>query len=539
VSNGVDIAWLLVGLFGCLSIVAILYTLSDQWIRSKKLGVKAQTYETVFSSAEALLEIASSANPDERQAEAEEHARTLTELLLSQRTAGDAIEALADSARSKPNVARVLRGRDAAVRAITSWVDEQLASEDAYQRAHAVEVIASLRLRSCRGALAAATSDIDPVVRAASCRALAAIDPSSAIGALLRIVETDGKWAADLLADLLARNAELPSDSSHDTADGGRSNPLAGERNAINARLEDWSATPALLRLADDSMPLSAKRALASALDSGDPELRARAITLLRTQTVEDASEGLERLVNDEVESVRVAAIHALAHFRRPEHVMVLAALVGDASRMVRFTAAEALRLMPNGEQLLRSLALSSDTGASEAASLALWQKEIGADVTLSTPTDFRELPDESNEVSERIVVSPSAHAQPVPVDNETTGAQPAALAPPETVAQPPTVRGPLPATQPLTFVLPAAHAKLPELAHRDEDFSTTKASPASAPQSAESPTEKSPADKSSSGRTKVQRGSFVRNPELEEIFRELQAEFELADQERPESEFS
>jgi HEAT repeat protein len=378
VNNGFDIAWLLVGLFGSLSLVAVFLTVTEQWFRSRKLGNRAQTYETVFVAVEGLLEIQARPGPaTDYLSESEIHAKNLSAMLGSQSTVGDAVEALADAARARPQIATVLRGRDGAVKSITAWVDEQLASEDNYKRAHAVEVIASLRMRSCRGALAAATSDADPIVRAAACRALAAIDPSAAIGSLLRIVETDGKWAADLLADLLARReSKVPADvgaGPRGTEEPDQA-PLGGERDAINARLQDWAATPALLRLADGSMPASAKRALASALEADDPEMRLRAVSLLRSQSVEDASRGLERLVNDEVEAVRIAAIQALAQFRRDEHIMILAALVGDSSRMVRFTAAEALRLTKGGEALLRALAKSSDGSTAEAASLALWQ---------------------------------------------------------------------------------------------------------------------------------------------------------------------
>ncbi len=428
-SNGFDIAWLLVGLFGSLSLAAIALTVSEQWFRSKRLGVTAETYEAVFVAVEALLEIDEQRNRTLPEAnttvidgEAEKHARSLDDLLSSSRTAGDAVEALADAARARPQVAQVLRGRDVAVRAITIWVDEQLASEDNFERAHAVEVIASLRLRSCRGALAAATSDLDPIVRSASCRALASIDPSAAIGALLRIVETDGKWAADLLADLLARSdgrapERLQVNESPDEFDTRRFMDgaviLADERNAINARLEDWTATPALLRLADHSMPASAKRALASALDAEDPELRLRAVSILRTLTVEDASQGLERLVSDEIEAVRIAAIQALAQFQRAEHIMTLAALVGDASRMVRFTAAEALRTMPGGEQLLRSLANSAEPGAAEAASLALWQSEVEVPVGES---NYETIPSTSTPTP-----TPTSTSTPTPTSTSTS----------------------------------------------------------------------------------------------------------------------
>jgi hypothetical protein len=146
-------------------------------------------------------------------------------------------------------------------------------------------------------------------------------------------------------------------------------------RSAFNARLDHWAATPAMLRLADASMPLAAKRALASALEADDPEMRVRAIALLREQPEEHAISGLERLLNDPTEAVKIAVIRALAQFGRAEHALAFAGLVGDPARMVRFAAADALRLLPDGTRLLHVLARSSDVGAAEAATLALWQE--------------------------------------------------------------------------------------------------------------------------------------------------------------------
>lgn len=397
--NGFDIAWLLVGLFGTLTLIAILYTVSEQWVRSKRIGNRAQTYERIFLAVDAMLDRKADPRSLAR------HRKSLLSLLQSNRTTADAIEALADAARARPQVATVLRGEAGAVRAITYWVDGQLASSDAFERAHAVEVIASLRMRSCRGSLAAATSDSEPTVRAGACRALAAIDPKAAIGALLRVVDTDGTWAADLLADLLARaqSTELATTEARDVdvlqgtefavteADeetrvaqdpgslriGSVTEPLlGGEREAVNARLLDWAATPALLRIADQTMPNPAKRALASALEAADPEMRLRAVSMLRLYPLFESGPALERLVSDDVEAVRIAAIQALAQFGRDEHIMLLAALVGDDSRMVRFAAAEALRTMDNGDSLLRAMARGSNQSAAEAASLALWQSD-------------------------------------------------------------------------------------------------------------------------------------------------------------------
>ncbi len=377
VKNGFDIAWLLVGLFGTFTVAAIISTLTQQWLRSRQLGSRSQTYERVLVAVEGLLQMQDQSGKELHPTAGQHHAKSLAVLLKSQRTVTDAVAALADAARARPQVASILRGRDALNRAIAVWVEARLSSKDQFERAHAVEVIASLRMRTCRGALAAATNDSDPVVRAGACRALAAIDPAAAIGALLRVIETDGSWAGDLLADLLARTEQsIPGDPQTASPTAGRATDDV-QRDAVNARLLDWSATPALLRIADQSMPASAKRALESALESGDPEMRLRSLTILRSQPFYEASPALERLVNDHVEAVRVAAIGAIAQIGRDEHVMLLAALVGDASRMVRFAAAEAIRTLTGGKSLLRTMSNSVDPNVSEAASLALWKSGV------------------------------------------------------------------------------------------------------------------------------------------------------------------
>jgi hypothetical protein len=92
VGSKIDIAWTLIGLFGTLSFLAMVLTLSEQWVRSRRLGNTSHTYETVLGATEAL--IAAEGGPDAERVNGV-HGETLRKLLTSSRTSSDAIEALA------------------------------------------------------------------------------------------------------------------------------------------------------------------------------------------------------------------------------------------------------------------------------------------------------------------------------------------------------------------------------------------------------------------------------------------------------------
>ena len=221
----------------------------------------------------------------------------------------------------------------------------QLREKEPGRRAAAAELVATLRLRSCRGAIAAATSDPDPSVRVAACRCLATIDPAQAFGVLLRLVETDGAWAADLLADV-ARRLEH-----------------SGARDVVAARAADWAVTPAMVRLLAEQRPsLRAGAILRDATRAGDGNVRAGVAEALGRETHPEAVGALVDLGDDE-ERVRLNAVRALGGLGALGSrvaLIDLSAMLADPSRRVRFAAGAALGALPGG----RSMVAQSETSA-------------------------------------------------------------------------------------------------------------------------------------------------------------------------------
>ena len=152
-----------------------------------------------------------------------------SKLLKAAETRPIVIEALSNSARTNANCAVRLRDRDADLAVLRQWVSDSLEDKDAGRRAHACEVVATLRLRTCRGMILAATSDEDVNVKVSARRAMAVIDPESAVGVLLGLIEDEGTWVADFLADLLQR---IPASATE----------------AVVLRAREWGAIPALVK---------------------------------------------------------------------------------------------------------------------------------------------------------------------------------------------------------------------------------------------------------------------------------------------------
>jgi HEAT repeat protein len=270
-----------------------------------------------------------------------------------------AVEGLANASRIDPRVPIQLRGQTELVSRIHEWVVRELGQDDPGRRAGAVEAVAALRLRQCRGSVALACTDKDPMVRVSACRALATIDPDQAIGVLLGLVEKDGSWAADLLADLISRNDGTLSANS-----------------AVIARANEWAATPALLRLLTNGKIAGAERVMVGALDADDVKVRANAAEALRESATPEAADALIGSLTDASENIRLNVVRALGAVRGEQHALQLAAMLGDSSRLVRFAAGEALTKIPGGADLLRRASEGADQLAAEAAHVCLWQAE-------------------------------------------------------------------------------------------------------------------------------------------------------------------
>jgi HEAT repeat protein len=238
-------------------------------------------------------------------------------------------------------------------RRLVSWIGDELNAEDSGVKCNALELAGSLRVVAARGLIVAATRSDEEAVRIAACRSLTAIDPDAALGVLLGFVERDGEWAAALLSHLLER--------------------LPGRGDAVLHRTANWSSTPALLTLAAEVS--AAAPVLIEALSNNEDSTVLSAIEaiLLRPSVPLEAAKSLRRHINSEQSAIRRGAATALGRLHDARSLMPLASLLGDADRSVRFAAAEALCQIPDGIGTLEAIAAGTDTGASEAARVALW----------------------------------------------------------------------------------------------------------------------------------------------------------------------
>ena len=277
-----------------------------------------------------------------------------SKLLKREDTRSIVIEALSNVARANPECVKALRHRKEDVALLRKWVSDSLEVKDAGRRAHACEVVATLRLRACHGMILAATGDEDANVRVSATRALCVLDPETAVGVLLGLIEQEGSWAADLLADLLQR---VPAKATA----------------AVIQRACEWGATPALVKLLASCPSEVANTILLSALESDNPELRARVAESVQASSPQ-AIAALASLLTDPHEGTRLSAVRSLGRVQNPKALITLSSALSDSSRLVRFAAAEGIGGTPGGPDLLRRIVEGQDRNAGEAAELTLWR---------------------------------------------------------------------------------------------------------------------------------------------------------------------
>ena len=282
-----------------------------------------------------------------------------SKLLAREDTRAIVIEAFSNVARANPESAKALRHRKEDAAILRKWVSDSLENKDSGRRAHACEVVATLRLRACLGMVLAATGDDDANVRVTATRALCVLDPETAVGVLLGLIETEGSWAADLLADLLQR---VPVQA------------LA----AVTQRALEWGATPALVKLLASCPGEVANSILLSALETDNPELRARVAEAIHASSP-GAIAALATLLTDPHEGTRLSAVRSLGRVRNPKALITLSSALSDISRLVRFAAAEGIGETAGGPSLLQRIVEGSDLNAAEAAELALWRLQSEA----------------------------------------------------------------------------------------------------------------------------------------------------------------
>ena len=350
--DGLYIAWSAAGGFATLALATGGRAIFTQWRANAASSRQAEDWTTITDAASDFC------SGDETSA------AIVLRALARPSSQRIAIEALANLARVDSRVPESLRGETEMVEHIRSFVARELAHSDAGRRCAGAEIVGALRLRACRGAVALATSDDEPEVRVAACRALAVVDPDHAVGVLLGLVERDGAWAADLLADIVSREDGAFSGSE-----------------AVVQRANEWAATPALLRLLSNGRIAGAERVMIGALDAEADEVRASAAEALRESGTPDAITALAGLLNDSNELIRLTAVRAVGQSQDGSYSMDLAAMLGDESRLVRFAAGAALASKTGGRALLLRASEGSDPKAVEAAHVSLWQAEQVADI--------------------------------------------------------------------------------------------------------------------------------------------------------------
>ncbi len=278
-------------------------------------------------------------------------------LLKREDSRGIVIEALSNVVRANPESAVALRHRSDDVALLRQWISDSLEDKDPGRRSNACEVVATLRLRACHGMVLAATGDDDANVRVSATRALCVLDPETAVGVLLGLIEREGSWAADLLADLLQR---VP----------------AKALSAVMQRVREWGATPALVKLLASCPSEVANTVLLGALETDNPELRARVAEAIQASSPQ-AVAALATLLTDPHEGTRLSAVRSLGRVSNPKALITLSSALSDASRLVRFAAAEGIAGTPGGAELLGRMVVGSDVNAAEAAELALWRLNV------------------------------------------------------------------------------------------------------------------------------------------------------------------
>jgi len=345
--NATQVLWAVAGSFTFVALVFMVQAMSGQFRLSSRTARHATVWLAVTDDVRALVSGEKSSG------------KIMSSALRCRRTRTIAVEAIADLARADRDVAVRLHSRQEDVLRVSQWVSTELVQSDPGRRCRAAEVVGTLRLRLSRGPIAVAATDVDPAVRVSACRALAVIDPSAAVGVLLRLVETDGPWAAHLLTDLLARAPERQA---------------AIATRSIVDRAKDWAPTPALLRLLTSDTMVTSTELLVGILGHDDPELRTRAAEALTLHESPEAIRALTGLLSDPHEQVRLAATRTLGGLGEPSLLMEMAALLDDHSRQVRFAAAAAIARTPGGSTMLRRAELGSEPRAAEAAGMALWR---------------------------------------------------------------------------------------------------------------------------------------------------------------------
>jgi len=285
-----------------------------------------------------------------------------------------AVEFLADVARSQADIdvaGLLTRGSR---RRVEAWIVSELGQPDPGRRMNAAEIVGSLKFMSCLVPVARATHDPDASVRVAACRALASLDPEAAVGVLVGAIERDGRWAADLLRDVLTRTSQE-------------------SRDGLFARLEHNCGIANVILAFSTVQGEVHRTMLLNALESPSDSLVERSIQILSASHERVAIPKIVQLLRSSSEPIRLACIRALEQLSVEDALVDFVGCIGDSSRPVRFAVAAAIANHEHGEWLLRRFVESSDLAVSEAAYVGLWYLTGRSSLRTDHPPEWPNVP--------------------------------------------------------------------------------------------------------------------------------------------------
>lgn len=266
---------------------------------------------------------------------------------------GPVMVALGDAARRDESVRERMTGQPKVARRALRWIAAEVNEVDPQRRVRALEIAGALGLPGSVAVIQVCTLDPHASPRVAALEALYRLDADDNEHALLRVLETDGAWAAELLP------AGLDDD----------------DRATSLRRIDVWGISPALSIVVGSSAETSLG-AISAMLVSSDVHSVELGLRALHPPLPAPITDRLLSLFEHPDERVRRRAIETWARLGVRDGCALVAAMVGDPSRTVRREAARALASVHAGGVVIAALGRSPDPTTSETALTTWWELE-------------------------------------------------------------------------------------------------------------------------------------------------------------------
>lgn len=232
-----------------------------------------------------------------------------------------------------------------------------LASKRVGRRLDAVTALSRIADIEHKAAIERALNDPSPEVRVQAAFALARIGSSDSVPKIIRRMNSEDLWAAQLMADALT---EFGS-----SAVAAMAADVLIDRPGIEGQAR---YLPDLVRALGSIGDPTAEPALLHALGSDDPIIRLRAAEALGSSGTPTSVPKLMRTLDDDDWRVRVKAAAALGQQRDARGLMNLRTALRDPEWWVRQAAAEAIGRIGGGDQVLIDALDDDDPFARDAA---------------------------------------------------------------------------------------------------------------------------------------------------------------------------